>query len=372
MPDPKTIATISANGKIFKGWKSMNVRLQAGDAVRTFQFTCSDAHSEAAQLLPGARCVIQLGGKTVLTGWITTRGVSYDADSHDVVIGGKALSTDVAESSMPFSGGNLNGYTAAQAIRGALAPHKLDLVEKNPPPLWSKPFPFLAANPGESALRFIERVAVMRGAFVWDDEQGRVCVGNGSPSAAPAGDLVEGKNILRCTGKIDDQSAVSEWNTHGQQPGVGDNYATRNAQGRVTDPIPRSNRVVDAHVPHNADSEDAATFAGMLAARAGWETVEIEATVVGWFRPDGQVWQLTDNCTLYSPMALPGGANKMTLGTQGIVFSQDDKGGTTTSLTLIRPEFLAPFGHAGVQSDAAGNIVSNPGTPQPVAPDTGS
>ncbi len=66
------------------------------------------------------------------------------------------------------------------------------------------------------------------------------------------------------------------------------------------------------------------------------------------------------------------GANKMTLGTQGIVFSQDDKGGTMTTLTLIRPEFLAPFGHAGVQSDGAGNIVSNPGPAAPVAPDTGS
>lgn len=67
---------------------------------------------------------------------------------------------------MPIAAGDFEGYSAAHAIRGAIAPHKLDLVEKNPPSLWSKPFNFLAANPGESVLDFVERVAFMRGAFV--------------------------------------------------------------------------------------------------------------------------------------------------------------------------------------------------------------
>lgn len=50
-------------------------------------------------------------------------------------------------------------------------------------------------------------------------------VGNGDPKAMPVADLVEGRNLLRISGKLDDQSAVGVWNTVGQQPGIGDDYA---------------------------------------------------------------------------------------------------------------------------------------------------
>jgi prophage tail gpP-like protein len=370
MPDPKNIATLLVDGKKFTGFKSISVRCTYGETARSFQITCSDAKGEASKLLPGAKCVIQLGGKVAFTGWITDRGFAFDENTHDVVIAGMSLTTDLSASGMPVAAGNFNGYSAEQAIRGALAPHKLDLVVKNAPPLWSKPFPFLAANPGEAVHKFVERLAFMRGAFISDDEHGRLVVGNGDPKAKPVADLVEGRNLLRCSGKISDQSAVGVWNTYAQQPGVGDDYGWRAGQGQVTDPMVRQNRTVISHMPMSGDATDAATGAAMLAARAGWKTVEIEATVVGWFKGGGSdLWALTDNCTLNSPMALPGGANKMTLGTQAITFAQDQAGGTTTTLTLIRPEFLTPVGHASVASDGAGNIVSNPGPAQPVPPD---
>ncbi len=95
MPDPRTIATISANGKIFTGWKSLTVRRPYGDMVSFFQFTCSDAKGEAAQLLPGTQCAIKLGGQLVLTGTITTRGFAFDGNTHDVVIAGKSLTSPV-------------------------------------------------------------------------------------------------------------------------------------------------------------------------------------------------------------------------------------------------------------------------------------
>lgn len=72
----------------------------------------------------------------------------------------------------------------------------------------------------------------------------------------------------------------------------------------MKDPLARQNRAVVAHMPMSGDSQDAATVAGMLAARAGWKTVEIEATVVGWFKAGGaNLWELIENCTLYRPAA---------------------------------------------------------------------
>ena len=193
--------------------------------------------------------------------------------------------------------------------------------------------------------------------------------------AAPVADLVENRNILRCTGKLDNQSAVSQWNMLGQQPGVGDDYTTRTAQGQVTDPKAPANTQQVEHMPHPGDSDDAATYGPLIAARAGWQTGEIDVTVVGWFKADGTLWQPTANVTLYSPLALPIAPYKMTLGVQEVTWSQNDTDqgeGTTTTLRLVLPQFLAPFGTSGTQLGLDGNVVSNPGQGTPVAPDTGS
>ena len=292
-----------------------------------------------------------------------------------VVIAGKSLTCDPADSSAPIQPGNFDGYTAQQIARGMLQPHSVGLKVINPPPGFEKPFPFFALNPGETAMSMIGQAMVMRGAFMWDDADGNLCVGQHDPSAAPVAQLQEGRNILRMVSKVSDQNAVNLYSTYGQQPGVGDDYATRNAQAQVTDPSVRPNRIWVAHMWHPGDSQDAASQAGLLAARNGWQSMDLEVTVQGWIRPDGKLWNITDNTSVLSPLAIPNGTGYMVLGTQGVTYSlaSNDQGeGVTTTLTLRKPSLLTSVGHAGVQADGQGRILGvTPQPATPVAPDVG-
>ncbi|MGI3902545.1 MAG: phage baseplate assembly protein [Janthinobacterium lividum] len=379
MPDPKTICTVRANGMVFRSWKSITISHPYGDLIPTFQLVCSEGGplggaNDSRRLVPQTPVTIELGGQLALTGAIEQRLASYDANSHDVIIGGRSQSSVATLSSMPFTGGNLNGFSAEQAARAALAPHGTNLVVKNPPANWSKPFPFLAVNPGEYVHEFLERIFKMRGAFAWGDEKGNICVGQGDPKAAVVAELQEGRNILRATVKLDDQGIFSAMHIYGQQPGQGDDMSVRTAEGVATDPSAKTTRVFHQHAEMNCDSQDATARANLEAARSSWDRVEATVTVAGWFRPDGSLWGLTDNISFYSPMGLPNGTGKMPsdnpLGVQNIVYSQDSENGTTTTLTLVRAALLTSTPPANVQSDGKGGYVGDgPSAATPVAPD---
>ena len=379
MPDPKTICTVRANGMVFRSWKSISIAHPYGDLVPTFQLTCSEGGplggaNDSRRLLPQTPVTIELGGNLVLTGAIEQRLASYDANSHDVIIGGRSQSSVASLSSMPFTGGNLNGFTAEQAARAALAPHGTGLVVKNPPASWSKAFPFLAVNPGEYVHEFLERIFKMRGAYAWGDEQGRICVGQGDPSAPAVAELQEGRNILRATVKLDDQGIFNAMHFYGQQPGQGDDMAIRTAEAAATDPSAKTTRMFHQHAEMNGDGQDMTARANLEAARSSWDRVEVTATVAGWFRPDGLLWGLTDNISFYSPMGLPNGTGRMPsdnpLGVQNIVYAQEPENGTTTTLTLVRAALLTSTPLANVASDGKGGFVGDgPSATTPVAPD---
>ena len=380
MPNPAYVATVKANGQNYTAFESLTVNRSYSDGISWFQLTCSEGgplggSNDARRLVPGTPVQIMLGGKLVLTGAVTTRSAAYDAGTHTVIIGGRSATADGPDSAIPLHPGNYDGYTGEQAARGVLQPSGVNLKVVNPPASWSKPFPYLAVNPGERVGEFLERIFKMRGAFLWDDEKGNLCAGQGNPSAAPVADLQEGRNILRATIKLDDQGIYSAINFHGQQPGQGDDYATRTSQGTASNPEAATTRIRVEHAEHTGDSDDMTTRANIEAARSGWDQIEATITVAGWFRPDGLLWGLTDNISIYSPMGLPNGTGKMTLGVQSVAYSQvkDDQGeGTTTTMTLVRPQYLTSTPFANVQSDGSGGYGPSGSTPaaaQPVTPD---
>lgn len=383
MPNPAYVATVKANGHNYTAFEAITVSRSISNGISFFQLTCSEGgplggSNDARRIVPGTPVQIYLGGQLALTGAVTTRSASFDANGHAVIIGGRSLTANSVDSAMPVQPGNYDGNTAEQAARAALQPGGVNLKVVNPPSSWSKPFPYLAVNPGEHVSEFIERVCKMRGAFIWDDEQGNLVVGQSDSSAATVADLQEGRNILRATIKLDDQSIYSAISFYGAQPAVGDSYSTRNAQGTASNPQAGNSKIRVEHAEHPGDSDDMTTRANIEAARSGWDQVEASITVAGWLRPDGSLWKPTDSISVYSPMGFPNGTGKMNLGVQSVTYSQtkDDEGeGTTTTLTLVRKEFLFGTPLSNVQSDGSGSYGpagSTPSQAQPAPPDTGS
>ena len=64
--------------------------------------------------------------------------------------------------------------------------------------------------------------------------------------------------------------------------------------------------------------------------------VQATITVQGWLRDGQTLWHEGDQVHVYSPMAML----DMDMAIQQVVFTQDDKRGTITTLTCVNPEFL--------------------------------
>lgn len=380
MPDPKLIATVKAGGKLYTAWQSVMVRRDFGNYVSVFQFSAAEPGPfgqgwDALRLTPGTPVQVLLGGVKVIDGYVTTRVASYDAESHDLIIAGKSKTCDIHDSSVVVKPGTFNGYTFQQAGKGVMAPHPVQLVMQNPPASASKPFPSLVTQFGETVGEFLERTAKMRGMILCDDKDGNITAGQGPSSVQVVAELQEGRNIKRATGKLDDQTLWSRYTMASQQPGTDQNWPPRDNSATVQNSLTRPNRFKLGISEHPGDSDDMVHRANLEAARSTWPCVECQITVVGWFNPDGSLWDVTDHITVLSPMLFPNDSGSMTLGVQAVTYGQDSQNGTTTTLDLVLPQLLTstpdPNSSTGV-SGPTGDPANYPGAAKPDAPDTQS
>lgn len=345
MPDPRKIATVSAGGKLYTSWKSVTVQRDYKNGVSCFQFVASEETSRNRSwgglfLKPGDPVAISLGGQQVINGYVTKRSVGYDRESHDLIISGKSRTCDVADSSVIIKPGSYAGFNFKQIADGVMQPHGVTTVMKNPPSGWDQPFKFATPLYGETCFAFINRLANLRGLFLCDDKDGNLTAGQADPGAASVADLKEGFNIEWASGTLDDENA---WSTTGmiqQFPADDQTWdKARAAAATVTNDTTRSNRVRLVQGDLAANSQELVTRTNFENAITSSTIVEAEIAVAGWFRPDGQLWQPTDNISVLSPMLFPMVDGPVNLSVQSTIFTQNEKG-TITTLKIVQPWHL--------------------------------
>ena len=379
MPSSDFVATIVAGGQRYTNWKSVMVRRDYGNWQSVFQFTAAEPVRSSngwatIKLKPGDAVQVYLGADKVIDGSITTREVSFDDKSHDLVIAGKSLTQNL-ESSVKIQPGTYDGSTFEQAARSVLGPTGVKLVIKNPPAIAGKPFKSLAVQLGESAGEFVERIARMRGFFLTDDENGNL-VASQVQAGSPVGELQEGRNILRAVGKLDNQAAFSALSVVGQQTGDDQNYPPRDISATVTNPGSTSTKTRIIVAEHPGDAEEMQARVNFEAAYAAWGQVDCSITVVGWHKDDGSLWIPTENVTVLSPSIFPSESGAVQLGIQACIYAQDSQNGTTTTLELKLPQALttlpSPFdGQTSFSGPTADPVTgSKPNAAKVDAPDT--
>ena len=290
------VATIMAGGQLYTAWESVMVRRDFGNGVSVFQFTPAEGgygpQYQGLKLKPGDPVVITLGGKKVFSGFCKIRSGALDAASHQLVIAGESMTVDLVRSSVVVKPGTYDGSTFEQATRSVMAPHPSQLVMMNPPQIASKPIANLAVQYGEKVADFVSRIAMLRGVFLMDDENGNLVAGQGNPGAAPVATLAEGRNIKRLTWHLEDPAACS-WNKMngvGQQPGSDSNWPPRAISATATNSDIRSNLFKLFISEHPGDAQDLAQRVNHEAAVAAWPIVRLGVTVVGWLNPAGDLW----------------------------------------------------------------------------------
>ena len=375
-PDPAFVAQVFVEGTIYSAWESLTIKCDYGKGISVFAFAPVEGaygvSYRGLRIKPGNAVAIKLAGQQAFLGWVKERVTSYDKQSHQIVITGESMTTDLAHASAVVQPGGLDGSTIAQAVRSVLAPHPIGLVLANLPPVASIPFERLAIQYGEKCFEFIERLATSRNLFISDDVNGNLVLSQGSPTPTPSAQLVEGRNILRATGKLLDPSACiwNKFNGTSQTAATDSSYPTRDNSATVLNPSIRSNLfgLFTAEQPMSA--QELVGRVQHATMQALWPTVDVTITVPGWLRPDGKLWATAPDDSAYvsvfSPMLFPDVDGPVTLGIQGITFQQDSSSGTTTTLHLVRPDALS---HAPISDLVGGAGTTVNTTPQPDSPD---
>lgn len=332
-------ATLIVGGHTFEDWESVWVQHIWGDPYLSFKFTAAerDPTAELMSLLqfkPGDECMIKLAGELVLkTGRILIRQAAFDKQSHGVILQGVSISWAAARASIIHKTCNFDKKSFKEIAEEVLKP--TEVKARFDGEISDQKFERMQCKPGEPIFLFLDRIGRDRDIIVTSDKEGDLLfVGKRKPDNQ--GEVVEGKNILKCQAIISDKDQRSFLVAHAQSPGNDKNKMRPPAEQEA-----KADGTLKYYSPLLIPVEQPTWTNKELEQRvnteARWTAAQqIQVTVVlqGWrVSGGGSVWQAGKNVNFKSKMAMI----NQELSIQSVTFTQDDKNGSLTTLLLVAP-----------------------------------
>jgi prophage tail gpP-like protein len=348
MPKPQETATLAVNNLVFQDWETVFVHARRGESFSYFRFTAAERDDTAKlaktppfniplwqklQFKPGDACKIWLAGQQVIDGYIETRQVAYNANSHAVELLGKSTTAWPAKSSVDTPTGNFDGMNVYQVAQACLAKYPVGVIPIGD--VNSLPFEKLQCQVGETIWDFLERIGRPRGVIIGTDEKGNFLL-IGQHTTPVSGQLIEGVNIKACQCVITQQYAYEFFDVRGQHAASDDNSGPQASEMHAvvtgTDVPVNSKLITPAEQPVKTLQE----LYQRAANEAKWHNATIFSvtiTVQGWLSDGKNVWRPGDLVYVKSPMIMC----DQHLGIEQVIFTQDTQNGTQTQLFLKQP-----------------------------------
>ena len=368
-PDSE-IAQLIVADNIFSDWESIWLQHKWNELFAYFRFTAAERGTPPQdwtllQFKPGDNCKITLAQQPALTGIITDRQVSYDANRHQVQLIGKSLTHWGYISSVDTPTGNFDGQTLQQVFESVMSvyPGGTQIIGVVNP----LPFEKLQNEIGELTWDFLERIARPRGAVLGATNMGQyLLIGNHAyPVIAK---LQEGVNIKACECLISHDQFLQAFEVRGQT--AGSDQASGSQTNEMKCIVPGKAEVYSKLI---TPAEQPVKTQGELCDRAyneaKWHAgTEITANIVvyGWTYDGHNLWYAGQNVYVDSPMAML----DMTLKVRTVTFEQNDRAGTQTTLELVAPWLLNDTGNwnVGVTGAPTPPVPDPQGTQVPTGP----
>jgi prophage tail gpP-like protein len=369
-PFARDQATLIVQGVNFKDWESVFVQLRWLEPNSYFRFTSVERDTPTGmfyklQFLPGEDVLINLGGITVIKGYIETRQVGYDANRHGVELLGKSVTAEVAKSSVNSKSGSFDGMTWKQVADKVVSSHGIKVIPIGS--LNATPFDKLQNQPGEPIWDFLERIARPRGIILGSDSFGNfLAIGDHSMPVLNT-QLIEGQNIKNMQCVFTKQHVYQEYRVTAQSAASDDNMGTAASELEASWGgsgfkslliVPSEQPVKSVQEVLDRAKNEALWHEGTL--------IEATVTVQGWFRDDVNLWWPGENVFVYSPMC----PLNMMMKIATVTFTQDNNSGTQTTLELKQPWALKDSAEMNVGPQSTGTAAPQATKPgDEIAPD---
>jgi len=343
-----------AGGRSYAGWKSMSLQRSMEACTSQFRLGVSerwDGQDVARAIKPTQRCEVQIGGETVVTGYVDEVELSIDASTHAVEVTGRDAAADLVDCSAIRKAGQWRGRRIEQIAAELAAPFGVAVradVDTG------KPLTSFALQEGETVFDAMDRAARIRALLLVSDGKGGLVITRAGTTRA-ATPLVLGDNILSARVRQDMRDRHSVYIIKGQAAGT--DFFNSTAVSQI------AARATDAGVPRYRPliiTGDAPDLAATLQQRAIWEanvraarSTRVEVVVRGW-RHSGGLW--TPNTLVH--VAAPTLRLDDDLLITAVEFELTEDGGSTSRLQLTRRDAfqLLPI----KQHDVAGGFWALP------------
>jgi prophage tail gpP-like protein len=334
-------ATLIINGQDFIDWETVLVRHAARESpAYRFRFTCSEAAPIAQnwgkmQIRPGDDCQIKLAGEAAFTGKVSTRQVYYDKSRHYVEIQGASPDLALTAASPVTKTMEMKNVDFSQIARQLLQPFGMQMVVEGGT-LPTLKFPRVSLTHGLSVFDHLDLYSRAIGAAFTSNPQGQFVALMGPSGGSDT--VIEGQNILVGREIIYNPSMESIAPTAGQGTANDQKWGPAVASSPFV--IKQMLNLANSYQPFTLLSELPTSDNNHLNGRVGTEhnmmkedRVTVFATVYGWLRPSGGLWQRNQTVHVKSPMLIMDDD----LTAKSVTFTQDNNEGTRTTLELCNP-----------------------------------
>lgn len=289
------------NGQIFGGWTDVSIQQSMSSVAGAFSIGLTErwaGRTESWAIPAGAQCRVEIGGQTVITGYVDSVQVSHAASQHSITVSGRDATGDLVDCSA--ENGTYLQQPFVSICRALVAPYGIAVVDQAGVDYVVKRF---VVQTGESVFQALERAARLAGVLLTSDGYGRLILTQAGGAGRATTALVTGSagNVLSASFTHDASQLYSVIRVKSQCTASGLNQFDISVASPEAE-LPRtigaaSTPGLDRYRPLTLVAETQA-LADRCRQRAAWEAGRRQAlartltcTVQGWLQGDGTVWK---------------------------------------------------------------------------------
>lgn len=342
----KNSIVLTIGGQSYTGWTSASVNRSIENVAGQFQLGVAKRIGVSVKALrPGQALKLTVNDQAVVTGWLDDFEADISDTDFSLTISGRDKTGDLVDCAAVYPGGMWSGRTLAQIAADLCQPFGIAVRWLVTDAAAGKPFHSFKLEHSETVYEALGRAARMRGVLMTSNADGDLVFTQAG--TASAGTLELGKNLLSINYSDSWHDRFSQYKVvggHACGGSIGDAITdvaqVTGPSATVTDPEVTRYRPTLKIADHNITQQTAWARADHERRHAIAKSRRLSATVEGFYRDDGVLWDVNSIVTV-TAAELEIDAEPLLIA--GIAYKVDDENGLQTELTLApREGFLVP------------------------------
>ncbi|EDW8121427.1 phage tail protein [Salmonella enterica subsp. enterica serovar Sundsvall] len=333
------------SGKVFSGWTGVSVRRSLEHLAGSFELELMMPGQPVPDgISPGLPLKLQINGVTVITGYLDTVKHKITATSNKISISGRDKTGDLVDCSAVFKGSQWHNRPLEQIAGDLCKPFGIRVIWQVDDATAAKPFATFTLQLSETVGDALTRAARHRGVLVTSNADGDLVFTRAGNQQTDTLEL--GKNLLDADFTDDWRNRYSEYLVKGHGGGGGHQGDAKAAALLAAPKGATDDKAVTRYRPkviladHKITADGARQRAIREERRAIAKSERFIASVAGWFRENGALWDVNLLTRVIAPRV---NVDKRDLLICQVEFTLNSKEGEVTRLTLApRDGFIVP------------------------------